>query len=43
MNHYHITFTDGTYLYEFGDHEQDVKDFLNRSYGHLTVQSIKQM
>lgn len=43
VNNYYITFTDGTDLYEVGTDEQDVRDFLKRSYGHLTVQSIEQI
>lgn len=43
VNNYYITFTDGTDLYEFGTSEQDVRDFLDRSYGHLTVKSINKV
>jgi hypothetical protein len=38
---YTIVFTDGTETEEFGSSEADVREFLARSFGHLTIQSIK--
>ena len=43
VNNYYITFTDGTDLYEVGTDEQDVRAFLKRAYGHLTVKSINKV
>lgn len=43
MNLYLITFADGSQLEEVGVNEQDVRDFLKRSYSDRVISTITQI